>query len=80
MPVGFLPFKSVKLRNYELASPMHKDPPPSLLERTPKIIVMYGLLTGFVAGFVVFGAWSLLTSGYTPPVQDPQAITDQMRR
>ena len=59
---------------------MHKDAPPSLLERPPKIIIMYGLLTGFIAGFVVFGAWSLLTSGYTPPVQDPTALTDRVRR
>lgn len=59
---------------------MHKDPPPGLLERPPKIIIMYGLLTGFVAGFVVVGAWSLLTSGYTPPAQDATAITDKVRR
>lgn len=58
---------------------MHKDPPPGLLERPPKIIVVYGLLTGFVAGVVVIGAWSLLSSGYAPPVQDPQSITDRVR-
>ena len=80
MPIGRRPFKSVKLRNYEVSLPMHKDPPPGLLERPPKIIITYGLLTGFVAGFVVFGAWSLFTSGYSPPVQDPTVITDKVRR
>ena len=73
--------KSVKLRNCESQSAMHKDPPPSLLERPPKIIITYGVLTGFVAGFVVFGAWSLFTAGSTPRLQqDPTAITDGVRR
>ena len=29
---------------------MHKDPPPSLLERPPSVVVTWGLVTGFVAG------------------------------
>jgi len=41
---------------------MHKDPPPTLLERPVRDIVLHGLLTGFVASLVVFGAWSLLSA------------------
>ena len=58
---------------------MHKDPPPGLLERRTKIIVFYGLLTGFVAGVVVFGAWSLFSAGQTPRSQPPSALTDRAR-
>ena len=58
---------------------MHKDPPPSLLERPPKVIILYGLLTGFVAGVVVIGTWSLFTSGQTRPPKPPPAISDRMR-
>ena len=59
---------------------MHKDPPPGLLERRPKVIILYGLLTGFVAGVVVVGAWSLFTSGHTPlPKQPPPPIADRVR-
>ena len=59
---------------------MHKDPPPGLLERRPKIIIIYGLLTGFVAGVVVFGAWSLFSAGNTPPRQQPSALIDRVRK
>ena len=58
---------------------MHKDPPPGLLERPPKVIILYGLLTGFVAGVVVIGTWSLFSSGYTPPPQPPSSIADRAR-
>ncbi|HSH38134.1 MAG TPA: hypothetical protein VK993_05050 [Chthoniobacterales bacterium] len=52
---------------------MHKDPPPGLLERAPQVIIVYGLLTGFVAGVVFFGAWSLFSGAATgkPRYQAP---------
>lgn len=58
---------------------MHKDPPPGLLERPPKIIIIYGLLTGFVVGFVVLGTWSLFTSGNRMPPKPPEAIAERVR-
>lgn len=58
---------------------MHKDPPPGLLERPPKVIILYGLLTGFVAGVVVIGTWSLFTSGDTQAPKPPPAIADRVR-
>lgn len=39
---------------------MHKDPPPGLFDRPAGVIVTYGLLTGFLAGVLVFAAWSFL--------------------
>jgi hypothetical protein len=58
---------------------MHKDPPPGLLERAPRVIVIYGLLTGFVAGVVVFGVWSLFTANPAPRPEQPSAIADRVR-
>ena len=51
---------------------MHKDPPPSLLERPISVIVTYGMLIGFVAGIVTAGVWSLFSTvndrvRYEPP-------------
>ena len=52
---------------------MHKDPPPSLLERPPSVVVTWGLVTGFVAGIICAGVWSFFSSvndrgRYEPPV------------
>jgi hypothetical protein len=58
---------------------MHKDPPPGLLERAPKVIVLYGLLTGFVVGIVVIGTWSLFTTGYTAPPTPPAPLADKVK-
>lgn len=60
---------------------MHKDPPPGILERPPKVIVTYGLLTGFVAGVVVFGIWSLFMAGSAqkPAPSQLPPITDRAR-
>ena len=59
---------------------MHKDPPPGLLERAPKVIITYGLLTGFVAGVVVFGIWSLFMGGSTPkPAPQLSPLTERAR-
>ncbi len=57
---------------------MHKDPPPGVLERGPKVIIIYGLLTGFIAGVVVFGAWSLFSAGQTPSRQQPSSLIDNV--
>jgi hypothetical protein len=58
---------------------MHKDPPPGILERPPKVIITYGLLTGFVVGIVVIGTWSLFTTGHTKPPKPPPPVADKMR-
>ncbi|CAA9219863.1 MAG: hypothetical protein AVDCRST_MAG42-511 [uncultured Chthoniobacterales bacterium] len=60
---------------------MHKDPPPSLLERPFQVIVVYGVITGFVAGVIVFGAWTLVSGprDYTPKAQYPTSISDRER-
>ncbi len=58
---------------------MHKDPPPGLLERRTKVIVVYGVLTGFVAGVVFFGAWSLFTGAYSGKPNYPSVITDRVK-
>ena len=57
---------------------MHKDPPPGILERQPKVIAVYGLLTGFVAGIIVFGAWALFSAN-SHPLPRPNPITDRVR-
>jgi hypothetical protein len=41
---------------------MHKDPPPTLLERAYTDIVVHGLITGFVASLLFFGAWALFSA------------------
>ena len=58
---------------------MHKDPPPGLLERPPKAIILYGLLTGFIAGVVVIGTWSLFSSPGRPAAQPPAALTERAK-
>ena len=58
---------------------MHKDPPPGLLERAPRVIVVYGLLTGFAAGVVVFGAWSLISGAYSTKPSYPPPLTERVR-
>ena len=40
---------------------MHKDPPPTLLERPIRDIVIYGVLTGLAASVIIFGAYTLLS-------------------
>ncbi len=54
------------------SSGMHKDAPPGLLERPVGVVVTYGLVTGFVAGALVFAGWSFFSSmaakeSKTPP-------------
>jgi hypothetical protein len=51
---------------------MHKDLPPTLLERPISVMVTYGMLIGFVAGIVTAGVWSFFSSvndrsRYEPP-------------
>jgi hypothetical protein len=51
---------------------MHKDPPPSLLERPLGVMVTYGMLIGFVAGVLTAGVWSFFSTvndrgRYEPP-------------
>ena len=58
---------------------MHKDPPPGLLERPPKVIILFGLLTGFVAGIVVIGTWTLFSSHQRAVPQPPATLTEQAR-
>ena len=60
---------------------MHKDPPPGLLERPFQVIVTYGVLTGFVAGVIVFGAWTLFSGprAYTAKSQYPPTISEPVR-
>ena len=58
---------------------MHKDPPPGLLERPVQAIVLYGLLTGFVAGVVFFGAWSLFSGAYSGKPTPPAPLADRVR-
>ena len=58
---------------------MHKDPPPGLLERSTQTIVVYGVLTGFVAGVVCFGAWSLISGAYSGKPQLPTQITEPLK-
>ena len=58
---------------------MHKDPPPGLLERPPKVIILYGLLTGFVVGVVVIGTWSLFSSHQPPAQQPPAALSERVK-
>lgn len=58
---------------------MHKDPPPGLLERPVQVIVVYGVLTGFVAGVVFFGAWALFTGAQTGKPNYPSVITERVR-
>jgi hypothetical protein len=41
---------------------MHKDPPPSLLERPISVIVTYGMLIGIVAGILTAGVWSFFST------------------
>ena len=43
------------------------------------MIVIYGLLTGFVVGIVVIGTWSLFTTGHTAPPKPPPPIADKIR-
>jgi hypothetical protein len=51
---------------------MHKDLPPTLLERPISVMVTYGMLIGFFAGIVTAGVWSFFStvndrSRYEPP-------------
>jgi type III secretory pathway component EscT len=46
---------------------MHKDPPPTLLERSITEIVIHGMVVGFVASVVFFGAWALVANGNMAP-------------
>ena len=41
---------------------MHKDPPPTLLERPYRDVVVHGLVTGFIASVLFFGAWALFSA------------------
>jgi len=41
---------------------MHKDPPPTLLERSYTEIVLHGLVAGFIASLIFFGAWALFSA------------------
>ena len=58
---------------------MHKDPPPGLLERPAQAIIVYGLLTGFVAGVIFFGAWSLISGARTGKPQYPAPIAERLK-
>lgn len=59
---------------------MHKDPPPGLLERPAQAIIVYGLLTGFVAGVVFFGVWSLVSGAHSAkPQYSPPPIAERLR-
>ncbi len=58
---------------------MHKDPPPTMLERPVQVIVVYGLLTGFVAGVVFFGAWSLFSGAYSGKPNYPPPVAERMK-
>ncbi len=40
---------------------MHKDPPPTLLERPLQVVITYGLLIGFVAGALTCAVWSFFS-------------------
>ena len=57
---------------------MHKDPPPSLLERPISVIVTYGMLIGFVAGILTAGVWSFFSTVNNRGRFDPP-ITQQPR-
>ncbi len=58
---------------------MHKDPPPTLLEKSLTEIVLHGLTVGFVASLIFFGAWALFSadnqSKRLPPMPLPAPIT-----
>jgi hypothetical protein len=41
---------------------MHKDPPPTLLEKSTAYIVLHGITVGFIASLIFFGAWALFTA------------------
>jgi hypothetical protein len=40
---------------------VHKDPPPTLLERPLQVVITSGLLIGFVAGALTFAIWSFFS-------------------
>ena len=54
---------------------MHKDPPPTLLERSFRDIVLHGLAVGFISSLIFFGAWALFAadkqSAHLPPMPLP---------
>jgi hypothetical protein len=43
-------------------SAVHKDPPPTLLERPLQVVITYGMLIGFVAGALTFAVWSFFAA------------------
>ena len=57
---------------------MHKDPPPTLLERPVRDIVIHGFVVGVIASVIFFGGRALVSSyqakgtDFRPPLSEPR--------
>lgn len=62
-----------------LLTPMHKDPPPTLLEGHVRGIVIHGFVVGLIASVVFFGGWALVSSNQGDGAKFRQPLTEPRR-
>jgi hypothetical protein len=58
---------------------VHKDPPPTLLEKPLGHVVVHGFVIGVIASVVFFGGWALVSSNQSNGATFRQPLTEPRR-
>jgi hypothetical protein len=59
---------------------VHKDAPPTLLERPLQVVITSGLLIGFLAGALTFAVWSFFAAVSNPGGDHKQALPSMQHK
>jgi len=56
---------------------MHKDPPPTLLEKPVGYVLVHGFVVGIIASVVFFGGWAVVSSNQSNGAKFRQPFTER---